>query len=290
MRTFERYHPAVKLPYFLVLTVFGMLFDHPACLALLFAGALTQNALSGGKRAWRGLLGGLLPLFALTVALNALTAHYGVTPLFRLPWGNRVTAEALLAGCAFACRLTALLALFAVLQRSVTFDEFLRSTGSVLPRTASMLALAGRYVPLYARRMNRTARLSRLNGDAGPANRFRQGADALQAGLSRAAEGSLITADSMASRGYGLLKPKRERVRLRRDETVCLIVLSLLFVLMTAGAASGAVDCLYDPVFQIAPATVFGVCVIAGYALFVFLPVIIRIREVLLWKRSGRGR
>ena len=290
MRTFDRYRAAVKLLYFLALAVFGMLFDHPVCLALFFAGALTQLALLRGKRVFFDLARLYLPLFALTVALNGLTAHYGVTRLFRLPWGNFVTAESLLTGCAFAVRLVSLLMLFTVLWRSVTFDEFLGATGAILPKTASMLALAGRYVPLYARRMTETARLMRLNGAEGFAGRFRRGADALQAGLSRSAEGSLITADSMASRGYGLVRPKREKTRLHRDETVCLIVLALLFAPLVYGAVTGCADCLYDPVFQPEPVTLESVIVTAGYGLFVFLPVFIHVKEVLLWRRSGRGR
>ena len=289
MRTFDRYHRAVKLIYYPALAVLGMLYDRPVCLAILVSGAFAQLRLCRGRRVWLDAARLYLPVAALAILLNGLTAHYGVTKLLRLPWGNYVTLEALVAGCAIAARLAGLLMVFAVMYRSVAFEEILAGLGRFLPKTASMLALAARYVPLYARRMTETARTLRLTGAySGLSGRFRLGTDALQAGLSRSAEGSLITADAMAARGYALAKPKRARIRLHRDEAVCAGLILPLIAGLAAGLAARIADCSYSPVFFTEPVTGAAAAIFIGYGVFVFLPVFVYCREVLLWKRSGR--
>ena len=95
---FETMHPGVCLLYFMAVLGCTMVCRHPIYLIISFCCAAGYTVLLRGKVGIRFFMGVALPVCLLSVVLNGWFHHYGVTPLFRLPGGNRVTLEALCQG------------------------------------------------------------------------------------------------------------------------------------------------------------------------------------------------
>ena len=94
---FYRSHPLLNFVYFAVIIGVTMFSNHPAILLSSFITAWFYSVLLKGKKAMRFNFMVLLPMILITVLLNALNVHNGVTVLFYLN-GNRITLEAIIFG------------------------------------------------------------------------------------------------------------------------------------------------------------------------------------------------
>lgn len=92
--TFSGYHPTVNFIYFALVLFFGMIFMHPACLAIaLFGAAAYAVRLKGRKAAGFGVKF-ILPVVLLAVVINPVFNHAGETVLSYLSNGNPITKRA----------------------------------------------------------------------------------------------------------------------------------------------------------------------------------------------------
>ena len=98
--TFSGYHPTVNFIYFALVLFFGMIFMHPACLAIaLFGAAAYAVRLKGRKAAGFGVKF-ILPVVLLAVVINPVFNHAGETVLAYLSNGNPITKESIAYGFA----------------------------------------------------------------------------------------------------------------------------------------------------------------------------------------------
>ena len=96
---FYRSHPLLNFVYFTVVVGVTMFSNHPAFLTASFVMAWVYSVLLRGVKAIRFNCLIILPTMLLTILLNTLNVHNGVTVLFYLN-DNRITLEAILYGCA----------------------------------------------------------------------------------------------------------------------------------------------------------------------------------------------
>ena len=113
------------------------------------------------------------------------------------------------------------------------------------------------------------------------------GMTVLSALTSWALEGSIITADSMRSRGYGTAKRTSFQVyHLAISDMVLALIILLLAAVVISFAAAGSVSATYTPSYSAAPLadsyTIGFIC----YCLFGLIPSILHLWEVLLWHIS----
>ena len=101
---FYRSHPLLNFVYFAVTIAVTMFSNHPAFLLSSFVIGWIYSVLLKGRKAMRFNCLVLLPVILITVLLNALNVHNGVTVLFYLN-GNRITLEAIVFGCVQAVML-----------------------------------------------------------------------------------------------------------------------------------------------------------------------------------------
>lgn len=246
MRDFADSHPVTLLTFFAAVMIAAMAFTHPAMLAAGFVGAFAYLAVLKGKKAFLFLAEFCLPTLILVTLVNGLTAHYGVTPLFTLPWDADVRLEPLIRGLVTGVSVVTELMWFSALNEVIDSEKLVFIMSARLPKLSVLISSVLRFTPLYSRQLKETfAYRQALFGGSGLKNAARS----LEAVLYSGAERSIITANSMVARGYGLPGSKAyDPYRFRRSDAVLTSVILICSVLLIAGGATGAAKTLWNPV------------------------------------------
>ena len=285
MRTLNDCNPIVAAVYFPAVAGIAMFSMNPVLLLLSLAGAVLYCFVRGGGASKVHLF--FLGLFVVTAAINPLVYHNGVTVLFVLN-RNPVTLEAVLYGIAAATMILSVLYWFRSFTEIMTSDKLLYLFGKLSPKLALVFSMGLRYVPLFSRqasRINKTQTALGLYRDDNIIDSFRGGVRVFSVLLTWALENGIITADSMAARGYGAKKRSHFNVfRFRRSDAAMLSVTLLLFALTVFSIGAGALGFTYYPSFKaadISPAAVTGYI---SYGALSLLPTLIEAGDRLKWK------
>ena len=283
-RAFHGCHPAVNVLFFFVVLLFGMLFYHPVLLGIAFACAFACSVLFCGGKTLRQFGTFLLPTWLLVALVNTAFNHYGVTTLWTLPGGNRITLEAISHGLAVGGMVVTVFLWFTCYNAVVTSDKFLHVFGARLPTAALLVSMTLRFIPLCTRRLHKI-RLSQKG--VGGASGIRGAIRALGILTTWSLENAIETADSMKGRGYGLRGRTHysRYVWTRRDTALMLWCLSA-FGVICVGMLRGQTQANYNPVIAFPAQTAFTWIVYAVYALLCATPLILEGTEGRVWHRS----
>ena len=286
---FAELPPVLTVGYFAAVVTLTVLVESPWWTAAALGGAMALWLSVRGRPGWR-LVGGLVPLLCVVTVVNPLFNTAGATVLLT-GWGGRpYTLEALLLGAQTGAMLMAVLLWFASLDAVVGADEALGLFGGAAPSLALAVTLALRLVPSYGRRAAQVAEARRCVGQmagGGWDARVRQGASVLSAVVGWGLEGSLVTADSLRSRGYGT----GPRTRLGRrpftmgDWLVAAVLLALLAGAV-AGMAAGCASAELLPRVALPPLDGATVASLAAFAGFALVPCALNLGEEALWRCS----
>lgn len=204
---FFKSHPLLNFVYFAVVIGITMFSNHPAVLALSFITAWLYSVLLSGKKAMRFNILVLLPVILLTLILNTLNVHNGVTVLFYLN-GNRITLEALVFGLVQGVMLSSVIIWFRCFTHVVTEDKFIYIFGRFSPAIALTVSMIIRFIPLLKNRFKevRAAQrcMGRKNNSKNLIRKIRQLGKEVSILIAWSLEASIESADSMEARGYGL--------------------------------------------------------------------------------------
>lgn len=203
--SFGGFHPIVNLFFFAAALGLTMFIQQPIYLAIsLCAGCAYLLYLRGGRGMLRQ-VGYLLPLAAVMAVINPLFNHEGVTILFYLPNDNPVTLEAVCYGLASAVMLAASVVWFNCCNEVFTSDKILYLFGRVIPSLSLMLSMTLRFVPRFKHYLQSVLNVQRaMHRPKNKAESLRQALSAFSATISWAMEQSIVSADSMKSRGFGI--------------------------------------------------------------------------------------
>lgn len=286
MRAFEDYNPIVTAVYIGVAAGIAMFCQNPILLALSLLGAVLYFELRR-ERATKGAHLWSLLLFLAMTLINPLTSHNGVTVLFVLN-DNPITAEATAFGVASATMVVAVLYWFRSFTRMMTSDRLLYLFGLLSPKLAVTLSMAIRYVPMLgrqARRIERTQTALGLYKEDNVIDRVRGGLRVFSVLVTWALEGGIVTADSMAARGYGIGRRTHfSDFSFRKDDACLLLVILSLGGACITAMALGALDVAFYP--RIVWADFGGIALMGylSYAIVVFLPTFLEMEERIRWK------
>ncbi|NDL67180.1 energy-coupling factor transporter transmembrane component T [Anaerotalea alkaliphila] len=281
---FRSLHPLAAALYFSGLVLFVMWLVHPAY--LLAAGGcllLLHLQLDGGAalgKAWKG----YLAMGALVALANPLVSTRGATILGYL--GNRpVTLESCVYGLLFGLTLSVMLLGFGAARQVITLDRFLYLTGTGLPRTAFVIVMVLRLVPLLKRRLREIAAAAKTQGRLGGGKRtarIREAMELLNTLVVWTLEESLHMAVAMRASGYGS-GPRSTFAAYRmegRDKGV-LVLLGGLALPILAGSLWGRGQMVFYPLLS-------GLELhLPHYGAFLFwcaLPILMNIGETLQWQ------
>ena len=285
MYSLSECNPAVAAVCLLSAAGIAMFCMNPVILALSLAGAvcffLVRNGAGGGKSHLFFCL-----LFAVLALVNPLVSHNGVTVLFVLNH-RPVRLEALLYGMAAAAAVVSALYWFRSFSQLMARPPLLYLFGRLSPRLALVLSMAFRFVPLFSRQAKRIRQAQRALGrlrEGNIAETFRGNVRVFSILLTWALENGIVTADSMAARGYGVGRRTQFSVfRFRRGDAVLLALTLLFFGGTCVSLACGALDMVYYPALVFPKCTPLALAGYLCYSLLAFLPSLAQGWEVLRW-------
>lgn len=278
---FSKCHPAVNFLFFLCAISFGVVFQHPAYLVCALVCAGIYYVLLKGYKAFKT-VGLMLPLFLAVTLINPLFNTRGEHILF-LVFGRPYTLEALGYGAAVGAILIITLLWFGCYNHVMTGDKFIALFGNLAPSLSLLLVMVLRLIPSLLTKARQIMDARRCIGkgaeNAPKKEKLAHGMTVLLTLTGWSLESSIITADSMRSRGYGTAKRSSFQIyRMGRGDWLLLLSTAVAALLTIYGAATGAAETTYTPEFSAAPVSVF----LPIYCVFLLIPTFIHVKEVLL--------
>ena len=280
---FSGCHPAVNFLFFVGAIGFGATIQHPAYCAAGCIAAAVYYLLLKGRKGFK-MLGGMAVLFLLMSALNPLLNRSGKHVLFTW-FGNPYTLEALYYGMALGSILVVMLLWFGCYSEVLTSDKFTALFGRVIPALSLVLVMVLRMIPAFTRKARQILLARRAIGKGASqtgklTEKAKDGASVLSALTDWALEGSIITADSMRSRGYGT--GRRTNFQIFRMTARDSFLLALILALEIAVILLGGTGASFTPRLKIDPIG-WGLAV---YCLLLWIPTLLQIKEVIAWRIS----
>lgn len=280
---FSRCHPLVNFLFFLGAIGFGVVIQHPAYIAAGCAAGALYYLLLKPRTGWKMILG-LVPVFVLISCINPLFNSYGEQVLFVF-FGRPYTLEALYYGMAVAGIFLVMMLWFLCYSLVLTSDKFLCLFGSAIPALSLLLTMVLRLIPNLMRKALQLLGSRRSIGKgAGEGStvreKIRDGMTLISALTDWALEGSIITGDSMRSRGYGCAR--RTSFQLYRMTPRDLVLTALMLGLAVPVLLFGSFDASYTPQVSFAP---LNGC-FALYCIYLLIPIALHVKEAITWRIS----
>ena len=283
---FSKCHPAVNFLFFAGAIGTSVLIQHPMYLLVGILTGATYYLLLNGRKGWKMLLG-MAMLFLFLMAINPLFNTFGETPLCYL-FGRPYTIEALRCGAVLGGVFVTMLIWFGCYNKVLTSDKFTSLFGNLIPAISLLLVMVFRMVPNLMRKAAQFAGARKSIGKGAGENattkeKLSDGITVLGALTSWALEGSVVTGDSMRSRGYGTAKRSSFMIyRMSITDWTLLIVIPSLLALVVAAACLGQMAATYMPEFYISPPS-WG---IVPYGIYLLIPIALHTKEAIQWHIS----
>lgn len=284
---FSKCHPAVNFAFFLGAICAAVIIQHPAYLAVGIISGSCYYLLLHRRKGLRNILS-MLPLFLVLTLINPLFNRYGERVLFWY-FGRPYTWEALLYGMAISGIFLEMLLWFGCYNAVLTSDKFTSLFGNVIPALSLLLVMVLRLIPNFMRKAAQIAGARKSIGKGaaeGDTNKekLEDGMSILGALTSWALEGSVVTADSMRSRGYGT--GKRSSFMIYTMTSLDWGLLAAFSVLLGLVVFVGDKTATFTPELSIAQIGGWNSLGLAAYGVFLLLPTVLHIKEAIQWHIS----
>lgn len=283
--TFSGFHPAVNLAFFAAVLGMTMFIMQPVFLTIsLLAGCAYLFYLRGCQGGLRQ-VGYLLPILLVMAVMNPLFNHEGVTILAYLPNDNPVTLEAVAYGMAAAVMLGASIVWFNCCNTVFTSDKIIYLFGRIIPSLSLLISMTLRFVPRFKHYLQSVMQVQKaMHRPETTREKLQQVLAAFSATVSWAMEQSIISADSMKSRGYGMAGRTAYSIyRFEKRDAIALLALCLLTLGAVLPWAAGWMRWEYYPMLTgtlAGPVEILAYCCYGGVCL---LPLAIDFMEDQKW-------
>lgn len=284
---FSKRHPAVNFAFFLGAIGYAVVIQHPAYVVLGIVCGCAYYLLLHGNKGLRG-IADMLPICFILIFANPLFNTYGDHVLFRY-FGRPYTLEALLYGLAIGGVFLQMLLWFGCYNAVLTSDKFTALFGNLIPALSLLLVMVLRLIPNFLRKAAQIAGARRSIGKGAAEGdttreKLEDGMSILGALTSWALEGSVVTADSMRSRGYGTAK--RTSFMIYRMTGLDLGLLAAMAALFGIAVFIGDKSAAFTPILSIAPIGGWNLLGLLAYGMFLLLPTALHIKEAIQWHIS----
>ena len=222
--------------------------------------------------------------------INPLFSHRGATILFYL-FDQPITLESIMFGFLMMLSIVTILIAFLSFNFIISEDKFIYLFSSFAPKTALLIMMAFRFVPLLKRRLIEITNVQKTRGISLVSGTIKQRAKAgmsiLFILMTWSMEEALQTADSMKARGYGLGKRSSFYIyRFYKRDFFCLIwFILLLFIFITQGIVGLGELEIYPQLEVLSLSNVENYLLIL-VLLFLFTPHFMEGREYFKWRLS----
>ena len=202
---FSGFHPGVNLAFFAAALGLTMFIQQPVYLLISMISGCAYLLYLQGKKGFLRQVGYLVPILVMMAVMNPMFNHEGVTVLWYLPNDNPITLEAICFGLASAVMMGASIVWFNCCNTVFTSDKIIYLFGRVIPALSLMISMTLRFVPRFKNFLQSVLRTQQaMHKPENTKEKLGQALAAFSATVSWAMEQSIVSADSMKSRGYGL--------------------------------------------------------------------------------------
>lgn len=287
-RAFTDVHPAVQFGFFTAVMLFTMLIQQPVIVITSLLCSLIYGFYVGGRSSRRSFLRLILPSSFLVCIINPLFNHAGITILFYLPDGNPFTLESVIYGLVSGSMFSAVMLWCLCLRFTMTSDRIIFLFGRAAPKLGLLLSMIIRFIPQFTSQF-RCVRSSQrcLGKDINQGNIFRRTSNfvrILSSVIGWSMEHSLITADSMKSRGYGLGRRTSYTIfRFERRDLFLLSFTLLLSALVIFGFINSLGEFCYFPAVSQIGVSFVDIFTYVAFALLCVFPGIMDLKEGKKW-------
>lgn len=284
---FSTYHPLVNFVFFAAVLGFSMFFMHPLSLLIsLLCGAFYYVSLAQSK-AKVFILKFILPITLLTLLMNPLLSHEGVTILFYLPTKNPFTLESVIYGILAALMLSAVILWFCCFSLVMTSDKFIYLFSKISPSLSLLLSMTLRFIPRLKRQFETVSEMrNSLYGENNKLIKIKNAITSFISVVSWGLETAAQTADSMKSRGFGTKKRTSYNVyRFTKRDYIALAFILFCVVFIVCGSVSGELYFRAYPDIK-GSFNLMTIIIEAAFAALCIMPFYLERREKRQWKQS----
>ncbi len=285
MGALDRRHPAAVFVYFVGVMTSAMLSMNPMVLLLALLGGEGLLLLRGGL-SFKALAFDAALFIAMTL-VNPLVNHNGATVLFVLG-DSPVTLEALYYGAAAATMIVSMLTWCRAFSGIMSEDKLLTLFGRISPKLALLFSMALRSVALFSAQTRRVRQAQKglgLYKEDNAVDALKSDARVFSILVTWALENGIITADSMAARGYGTARRVSfSGYRFRRADGALLMTAAVLSLAALGGIVTGQVDVGYYPRLLWPQSSPGALITYGAYGLLALLPMLLEGGERIKWR------
>ncbi|QTD40813.1 energy-coupling factor transporter transmembrane component T [Sporosarcina sp. Te-1] len=284
-------HPFVMFFYYVCIGFYAMFFNHPVFLLAGCFALVAVNLTHDGGTAMKQWVPLMISMTMLIILVNPFINSRG-THVFFYFRGKQVTLEATLYGVVTSMSLLMILLLFISLNLVLNGNKILYIFSRILPKTAFLIMLSIRFVPLLKRRLTEITDVQRLKGmtirQGSIRNRAKSGMSIMQVLLAWSLEEAIETADSMKARGYGTGKRSPYiPYRITKTDKNWIVYLVLFFILSVAGGLLGYGKIIIYPKLGTLHLYPLDWVVFSCSLAVMLFPVFVEGREQLKWNYSA---
>ena len=201
---FSGFHPLVNFIFFMAALGLTMFIQHPVYLLISMISGCAYLLYLQGKKGFLRQVGYLVPILIIMALMNPMFNHEGVTILWYLPNDNPITLEAVCFGLASAVMMGASIVWFNCCNTVFTSDKIIYLFGRMILALSLMISMTLRFVPRFKNFLQSVLRTQQaMHKPENTKEKLQQALAAFSATVSWAMEQSIVSADSMKSRGYG---------------------------------------------------------------------------------------
>lgn len=286
MKSLKSYNPLSVSLCFLSVILISMFSLNPIIIMLSFTGGLILYCSTPYCKSKKIHISVFIIIAGCTI-LNPIFSHNGKTPLLFIN-NNAVTAEALVYGLFMGIMVAGALYWFAVYSEIMTADKVVHSVGRFFPKSALMLTLALRFIPVYIKKSKEAMAVQKTLGTFKTDSivyKVKSVMRVFSVMISYMIENTIITSDSMAARGYG--GGKRSRYRIFSFDTAdwaLTAVAAVIGGIYIAVSAFGFLDYSFYPSMKLPGFETAAVAAYSGYFILCLIPTIIEAGDKLKWR------
>ena len=284
---FSFYHPSSLFVFFCCILILIMFTTNPIILSIAFLGGISFSFFNDkGKFVLKDMSFYIL-LFVIITISNPIFSHNGETVLMRFGKAN-ITFESLINGVMIALLIISVMIWCKNYSMIMTQDKFLFLFSRIAPKTALILSMIIRFIPLFTEKfkdINQQQKVMGMYSSNKLSQRIKSVMSAFSFLITWSLENSIDSSYSMKSRGYGLKNKTRYTVYKFSNKDTLLIAASLILTgVCIVGIICKSVKFKFYPVVSMSEINYMSVLSYISFSVLSFLPFIIETKENIKWK------
>ena len=285
--TLNSLHPVSSLVYFIAVLIPAMFCVNPViqatALITAFCFLCTQQRF---KQSLNDLIFYIF-LFILIAVTNPIFSHNGETVLFFLN-DNAITLEAIICGASISCAIISVIIWCKSLGFVLSSDKIVFLFGRATPKTALIMSMALRFIPLFKAQLKRVKTVQKTMGlynTSSIPDKLMSTLRILSSMVTWSLENEVEISSSMKARGYG--QKSRTSFSLYKftiSDSVFTAITAVLFIVTFIGIANGSLSFFYYPYIAEISLSANAVLSYLAYFMLCIIPFIFELKEAAKWK------